>query len=377
MAARSGRAPFPVVRRVVLAVLLTNVVWVVALPLRLTRPPSTGGWVVLVLLAAASGAALALVLRAAVTPATSPATCRRLVAAQTVVALALWPVTFAWAGPGHEPWAWVAASVIGAAPLVLRWPAACLLAAGLLVAVAVGAAVWGQSVTRNLVLTLVAAAALMLMGQVVVWLLRLLVAADAARTTEAELAVSQERLRLAQELHDLLGQRLGVIALKAELAGQLVGNEPARCRAETADIQRLAGDTLRDVRTAVHELGTVDLAAQLQTARLVLSSAGVRPVITVEPLALPPAASQLVAAVIREAVTNVLRHSDARTVWIDLATTDGSVTLAVLNDEPRSAPGLTGLGLAGLAQRCAQAGAVLRYGRAGDNFEVRVELPVT
>lgn len=377
MSIRSGQAPFPVVRAVVLTVLLTNVVWAVALPLRLTRPPSAVGWVVLVLLAAASGVALALVLRAAVTPATSPASCRGLVAAQTVAALALWPVTFAWAEPGQEPWAWVAASVIGAAPLVLRWPAAGLVAVGMLAAVAAGAGVWGQSVARNLVLTLVAAAALMLMGQVVVWLLRLLVAADAARATEAELAVSQERLRLAQEMHDLLGQRLGVVGLKAELAGELVEAAPARCRAETAEIQRLAGETLRDVRTAVHGLGTVDLDVQLRTARLVLASAGVEPVVNVEPLALPPAASQLVAAVVREAVTNVLRHSEARHVWIDLTAAGGSVRLAVVNDEPRSAPGRAGIGLAGLAERCAQVGAVLRYGPTGDCFEVRVELPAT
>jgi two-component system, NarL family, sensor histidine kinase DesK len=199
------------------------------------------------------------------------------------------------------------------------------------------------------------------MGQVTVWLLRLLVAAEAGREAEAGLAVSQERLRFARELHDVLGHRLGLIALQAEVAG-------------SKEIRDLATTTLREVRAAVHGYGTVDLAEQLETAQLVLGSAGIEAEVRADAVDLDPAASRLVAATVREAVTNLLRHSEARRVSLHLTETAGTVTLVIMNDGVSTAAPSTGLGLAGLAERAAQVGARLRTGLVGDRFEVRLEL---
>ena len=348
-------------RLVVLAVLVTNVGWVVALPLLLIRPPTAAAAVLLGVLLALLVPAYVLLFRAAVTPWVPPRTRNGLLAALVAATLALAPVCARWAEPAQEPWAWLVGFAIGTAPLVLRWRAAAVLGAGLTAAAVLAAVLAGQSVAQTLVITLGLAVVVIAMGQVAVWLLRLLVAAEAGREAEAGLAVSSERLRFARDLHDVLGHRLGLIALQAEVAG-------------SEEIRDLATTTLREVRAAVHGYGTVDLTEQLQTAQLVLGSAGIEAQVTVNPVDLDPAASQLVAATVREAVTNLLRHSDARQVSIALAETAGTVTLVIMNDGVSPAAGSPGLGLAGLAERAAQAGAQLRAGVVGHRFEVRLEL---
>jgi two-component system sensor histidine kinase DesK len=349
-------------RLVVLAVLLTNVGWVVALPVLLTRPPTAAAAVLLGVLLALLAAAYVLLLRAAVTPWVPARTRTGLLAAMVVATLALLPVCALWARPGQEPAAWLVGFAVGTAPLVLRWRAAVLAGLGLTVVAVLGAVVAGQSVGQTLVIALGLAAVVVGMGQVTVWLLRLLVAAEAGRQAEAELAVTAERLRFARDLHDVLGHRLGLIALQAEVAG-------------ADDIRDLAATTLREARAAVHDYGTVDLAEQLRTARLVLGSAGIEARVSADPVDLDAAASSLVAATVREAVTNVLRHSRPQQVSLTLTRTAGTATLVIVNDGLRTPPGPPGMGLAGLAERAAQSGARLRAGAVGDRFEVRLELP--
>jgi two-component system sensor histidine kinase DesK len=206
-------------------------------------------------------------------------------------------------------------------------------------------------------------------------MLRLLAAAESGREAEASLAVSQERLRLARDLHDVLGHRLSIIALKAEVASDVADEDCARARREAEEIRGLAASTLREVRQAVHGYGTVDLGEQLRTAELVLASAGVTTQVSVDPGGLDRSQVQLVAQAVREAVTNILQHSDAQNVSINLHRDAEAATLVVVNDRPRPATTSPGFGLAGLAARCDQAGARLTSGRVGDRFELRVELP--
>lgn len=345
-------------RLVVLAVLLTNLGWAVALPVLLVDPPGAGAYAVLAVLLTLLATAYAGLLRAAVTPDVPLRTRARWLTALVAATLALWPVGFGWAEPGQEPWAWLAGFAIGAGPLVLPWRGAAAVGAGVLAATVVGASAYGQSVPQHLLISLSIAAVMIVAAQVTVWLLRLLVAAEAGREAEAGLAVSQERLRLARDLHDVLGHRLGLIALQAEVAG-------------AEEIRALAATTLQEVRQAVHGYGTVDLAEQLETARLVLASAGISASVTAAPPELDPVTSQLAAATVREAVSNVLRHSDARHVRIDLT----PARLVISNDGLRPATSTRGLGLAGLAERAAQGGARFSAAAAGDRFEVRLELP--
>ncbi|MGI5125626.1 sensor histidine kinase [Pseudonocardia sp. CA-107938] len=357
-------------RLVVLAVLASSFAWVLVFPVRLTRPPTPALTVVygagLVLFVAAQ----AVVLRAAVSLDQPRRTRLRAISGLVVVALALWWPAFAWAEPDRTPWAWLAGFAAGAA--VLAHPAAGAgTAIGLAAAAAVGAAVFGGSLPVNVAVVLGIAVALWLAGLVLVWLLRLLAEAEAGRAAEADLAIAQERLRVSRELHDVLGHRLGIIALKAELAGDLVTSDPARAAAENEQIRELAATTLAEARRAVHGETVADLATQLASAELVLGSAGIDTAVDVDASALPVGTSRLLAAVVREAVTNVLRHSAAQTVSITYA----HPTLRIVNDGAQGDPTMSGTGLASLAARCAAAGARLVAGPVdGGRFEVRVEL---
>lgn len=326
------------------------------------------------------------VLWAATAPAPPAGAVRWALPVLGALTLALWWPLHAWAADGQDPWAWLAGLTTAAGALTGTW-AGVVCAAVLAAAAAAGGVLFDRPVLTQLATALAVALGLWLMCLVVVWLLRLLVAADAERETRAELAVAQERLRLSRELHDVLGHRLGIISLKAELTAGLARRDPAGAATEADDIRRLASETLAESRRAIHDESTVDLAAQLGAAELVLSSAGIATTVEACPhdvADLPEGLSRLLAAVVRESVTNVLRHSDAREVTIGL--TGSGVEgrphgiLRIVNDQAREAdptgrPAGAGTGLAALSARCSAQGARLVAGPAGGGtFEVRVDL---
>ena len=349
-------------RLVVLGTLLVSYGWALIFPLRLTRPPSGLLATTYVVGLALYGGSLALVLRSAVSREQSQRTRIALVGVLVVVTLALWPPAYAWAVPGQEPWAWVAGFAIGACALAVP-RAGVVVAVGLGAMAAAGAVVFDGSVVKNLGFTLGSAA--------VVWLLGLVWAAEAGREAEADLVLAQERLRVSRELHDVLGHRLGIIALKAELAADIAATNPARSAAESGEIREIAAATLAEARRAVHGETVADLATQIASAELVLGSAGIDTTVDVDSARVPASASRLLAAVVREAVTNILRHSDARTVSITFDGTDP--TLVIVNDgagRPNGSPApdgpSSGTGLAALAARCATAGGRLVSGPTND-----------
>ena len=366
-------------RIVVLAFLASNVVWAVGIPLFLTELAPWWVAAVAIALLALHAVGYLAIMRASVSPWITASTRGRLMAGLLLTTVALWPLLAPRADPGQEPWAWLAAFVIGAAPLVVPWPWAGAIAAGLGGLAALSAVLWNGSVLQNLAFALGGGAVAAVIGMFVVWMLRLLVAAEAGREAGAALAVAEERLRFARELHDALGHRLTVIALKAELATGLVsgfgGADAVRARAELEEIRDQASRALEEARQAAHGYGTVDLPDQLRSAQLVLGTAGVEATVRVEPVDLSAAGSQLVAAVIREGVTNILRHSDARQAGITLDAVDGALVLVIANDRPRPAgDDRPGMGLAGLADRAAQLGGRLVATRSDDAFELRLEL---
>ena len=368
-------------RLVVLGTLLFSYGWALVFPLRLTRPPSAALGAAYVVGLALFAGALALVLRAAVTPEQSPRSRLDLIGLLVVASLALWPPAFAWAEPGQEPWAWVAGFVIGASALAVP-RAGVMVAVGLGLMAVIGAAVFDGAPVAHLAIALGSGVVVWLTGVVLVWLLGLLWAAESGRDAEAGLVIAQERLRASRELHDVLGHRLAVIALKAELAADLAATDPAKSRVESDQIRAIAADTLAEARRAVHDETVADLATQIASAELVLASAGIDTTVDVDTALVPASASALLAAVVREAVTNILRHSDARTVSLAFHRVGSRLTLAIVNDGTRSPPSGTApgapssrTGLASLAARCTAAGARLEAGPAGDGrFEVKVEL---
>lgn len=210
-----------------------------------------------------------------------------------------------------------------------------------------------------------------------------------ARRELARLAVSEERLRFARDLHDLLGHSLSVVVLKSELAGRLVETDPARAGREVGDIEAVARQSLVEVRQAVAGYREQSLATELETARTSLSAAGIDVVVRADGPALPPASDALLGWAVREGTTNVLWHSRAGRCEVELRHGDGTVTLEVRDDGVgksggqdvhAAAPGAgsgSGYGLRGLTERVEQGGGTVESGpRPGGGFRLCVHLPV-
>src|SRR6266851_9494999 len=144
----------------------------------------------------------------------------------------------------------------------------------------------------------------------------------ATRAELADLAVARDRERLARELHDLLGRTLSLIAVKAELASRLSAKGDPSVAAELADVQRLARQAVRDVREAVTGAHAPTVHAELDAARAALRTAGIAVSVDTSATSLEPAHETTIAWALREAVTNVVKHSGVRTCHILLDATD-------------------------------------------------------
>lgn len=318
------------------------------------------------------------VLHVAVTPWLAPRRRRRSAVAFVVVAVLSVPLVGPVAAGTWPTWAWLGASLIGMTPLLLR-PVAALAAAASTVAVALAVAAWtGVPLGPTLVVTALVGGGTALVNRVQVWFWDLLVEARQGQAAQARLAAAEERLRFARDVHDLLGQDLTVIALKAELAARLAPVDAERAGREAAEAQRLAGSALHRVRAAVHGYRTVDLAEQLAAVAEVLRSCGVRCEVVPPPGDLPAGVAAELAAVLREAGTNVLRHSRADWCRIEITREGDVATMTVRNDGigDDAGPDRHSHGLRGLTERLSAAGGALRTGRAGGVFTVEATVPV-
>jgi two-component system sensor histidine kinase DesK len=188
-----------------------------------------------------------------------------------------------------------------------------------------------------------------------------------AETRMSTLSVAAERERIGRDLHDILGHSLTAIAIKSDLAGRLVEHDAAAAKAQIAEVTEIARQALGDVRATASAIRQVRVVAELASARSVLMAAGIEARVpsAVEPM--PDDESELLGYVVRESVTNVVRHSRASTCTISVAR--GSVTVVDdgigLSRTPRH-----GSGIAGLADRLAQAGGQLAVTSAPDGGTV-------
>ena len=197
----------------------------------------------------------------------------------------------------------------------------------------------------------------------------------ATRAELADLAVAGERERLARELHDLLGRTLSLIAVKAELASRLSAKADPSAAAELADVQQLARQAVRDVREAVTGAHAPTVHAELDAARAALRTAGIAVSVDTSATSIEPAHETTIAWALREAVTNVVKHSGARTCHISLDATDGCTSLEVRDDGNGPGGGGTGTGLDGLADRIHALGGTIEVGPGEDaGFRLRVRL---
>ncbi|MDQ6709602.1 MAG: sensor histidine kinase [Candidatus Dormibacteraeota bacterium] len=197
-----------------------------------------------------------------------------------------------------------------------------------------------------------------------------------AREQIARLAVGEERLRFARDLHDLLGHSLSVIALKSELAGRLIKRSPAMAEHEIEDIEKVAREALREVREVVAGYRQPTLAAELAGAREALTAAGIDCLVEQDCAALPPAVEAVLAWTVREGATNVMRHSKARRCSIRLSQKDGQATVEVVDDGRGGTPE-AGSGLRGLEERVrARGGELSAEPLPHEGFRLRVRLPL-
>ncbi|HXD80176.1 MAG TPA: sensor histidine kinase [Candidatus Acidoferrum sp.] len=200
----------------------------------------------------------------------------------------------------------------------------------------------------------------------------------AAREEIARLAVSEERLRFSRDLHDLLGQSLAVLVLKSELVTkQLPADTDEATHKELRDIARVARKSLNDVREAAAGYRRPSLAMEVATARNALRAAGIG--LVVEDTLGRVAAEQdsVLAWCLREGVTNVLKHSGAKTCVLRLTEADGSATLELV-DDGRGAASLEGggVGLIGLRERVELAGGKVEVASEPEaGVHIRVILP--
>lgn len=193
---------------------------------------------------------------------------------------------------------------------------------------------------------------------------RLFTELDAMRRSEAELAVMKERFRFAADLHDIQGHTLHVIKLKAAVAARLQHSDPDRTAAELAEIQRLTAETIDQGRELANSTFRLSFESELANAVNLLEAAGIRVSIGRAP-GVKVAHDAVFALVLREATTNILRHSQARNFTVTV--TEGDLT--VMNDGaagPVNGP----RGLAGLSVRAAEAGGVLTHTHKGSSFTV-------
>ncbi|MEV5890374.1 sensor histidine kinase [Nonomuraea fuscirosea] len=234
---------------------------------------------------------------------------------------------------------------------------------------------------------------------------------DAAREEVARLAVENERLRFARDLHDTLGHTLTSITIRSQLAARLAPADPGRAAAEMTEVERAARRALDEVRRTITGYRAPSLSEELEGATRNLGVAGIE--VTVSPAdgPIPAAAEALLAWSVREAATNVLRHSRARHCRVALRLDETSAALEVTDDghpapatapgddaHPATAPGddahqaaavgdggraparsghQAGSGLAGLAERVGAAGGRLEAGpRPGGGYLLRVRVPL-
>jgi two-component system, NarL family, sensor histidine kinase DesK len=278
-------------------------------------------------------------------------------------------------------WRWA-----GYAVVVISWPA--LYATVPLVGI--------SPTARNAMTTLyeagsIAAAGLLVAG--LSWLAGLARELETLRDQLAGMAAEAERLRFARDVHDLLGLGLSAIALKTDLIGKLIGRDDRQAAAEIDELGRICAAARADTRLVTGAGRRLSFAGEIDAARQILAVAGVQVEVSISAGPLPPAVDDVLAPVLREAVTNILRHSAATSVAIEATAAAGNIGLTVSNDGATGGAGLAGSGgsrlaesggglaagggsgLANLAARVEAAGGQLSCRFLADSFELTAQIP--
>src|ERR1700733_3175584 len=189
------------------------------------------------------------------------------------------------------------------------------------------------------------------------------------------LAKVAERERIARDLHDVLGHTLSVITLKSELAGKLIDRDPRRAGKEIREVEEISRQALSDVRDAIRGYRSKGLAAELVQAKSTLETAG----LTVQcdaatTMKIPAVQESVLSLAVREAVTNVVRHAQARSCRMRLEQQNGSCRLEI-HDDGLGGSSAEGNGLRGMRERVEMLGGTLeRTNHSGTTLTITLPL---
>ncbi|MER5418649.1 sensor histidine kinase [Streptosporangium roseum] len=209
------------------------------------------------------------------------------------------------------------------------------------------------------------------------WFWEVVRLAEEGKEAQARLAVTEERLRFSRDLHDLVGHSLSAIAVKSEVAVKLSKVDAERAAGEMEEVRGLAREALKEIRAAVRGYRTVDLDAELRSMTAVLEADGIRCTLETPQEPVPEELGTLLAWVVREGTTNVLRHSSATRCRITIALRGGVAVLEMVNDGVTGLDGRGGTGLIGLSERVAAMGGAVAAGAGGaGEFRLRATVPL-
>ena len=204
---------------------------------------------------------------------------------------------------------------------------------------------------------------IVVLGSTQVW------AARQAFSTTRQATLS-ERERISRDLHDVMGHTLSVISLKAELAARLVEKDPARAKHEIAEVARISREALAEARDTIRGYRESSLQQEIVKARNALETAGVAVECDISNVATTPEQENVLSLALREAVTNVVRHAQARTCRVLLHQTSAEYRLEI-QDDGLGNDQTEGSGLKGMRERVeSRGGSVLREARNGTRLTV-------
>jgi two-component system sensor histidine kinase DesK len=196
-----------------------------------------------------------------------------------------------------------------------------------------------------------------------------------AQSEIEHLAKVAERERIARDLHDVLGHTLSLIIVKSTLAGKLLEKYPEKARSEIGDIEKVSREAMAEIRNTLRGYNTYKLCDEMQRAKSVLESAGVAMESDAVEIAMTPAQESVVALIMREAVTNVVRHAQAQHCQLRIAPNNGNCVFEI-EDDGRGGFQAEGNGLRGMRERVeALGGTLVRDSSSGT--KLKFEFPLT
>lgn len=188
------------------------------------------------------------------------------------------------------------------------------------------------------------------------------------------LAKVAERERIARDLHDVLGHTLSIIILKSELAGKLIDQDPARAKAEIGDVERTSREALTEVRSTIRGYRANTLNAELKQAKAALETAGVLVHSEATEIGLNASQENVLALVLREAVTNIVRHAHAKNCQVKLTSLNGKCVLEI-QDDGKGGIQAEGSGIRGMRERVESLGGTFER-KIGKGTTLVIQFPL-